>query len=99
MANATHLGFFSSREPFWPLYHLHSWAREGIAVKEGSRETSEGPWMKNTQGHASEAAVALSRGRAEGTGEGSTAELPRPGPERVVAKSRQFGAEATASRT
>lgn len=55
--------------------------------------------MKNTQGHASEAAVALSRGRAEGTGEGSTAELPRPGPERVVAKSRQFGAEATASRT
>lgn len=96
MANATHLGFFSSREPFWPLYHLHSWAREGIAVKEGSRETSEGPWMKSNQGHASEDAVALSRGRAEGTEEGRTAQARA---RKSKAKSTQFGAEETASRT
>lgn len=54
--------------------------------------------MKNTQGHASEDAVALSKGRAEGTRGGRTAELPGPGPERIVAESTQFEAEETASR-
>lgn len=38
-------------------------------------------------------AYLLIRGRAEGTRGGRTAELPRPGPERVVAESTQFGAE------